>query len=91
MKKNIINGNEVVMTEKYEQAIKETFTFLDNYYTEHPDFFNPTTQTPTTLARKLMENKGFDVRGVYLRGFREVAVVPFADNLPTHLWRYKSK
>ena len=79
------------MQRNYEKAIKETFAYLDAYYAKNSDFFDPTIDTPTYLAKKLMETKGFEVRGVYLRGFKEIAVIPSADNLPTHLWRYKGK
>ena len=70
------------MQEKYEQAIKETFEYLDQYNTEQ-DKINP------HVIESQMKERGFNVKCRYNKACISIAIYPEQDNLPIHIWREK--
>jgi hypothetical protein len=71
------------MLEKYEQAIRETFQYLDDYIAD-----------PETAPLKIdeaieshMKIKGFTVYCSYTEDYEIVCVYPKVDNLPIHIWK----
>ena len=83
------------MTEKYEQAIKETFKFLEECLIEQ-DKLNPLARLQSLgidkcyVIEKQMFLRGFVVKAVrtkYLLG--EITVYPREYNLPIHIWKEK--
>lgn len=84
-----------MMQEKYEQAIKETFEFLEECLVEQ-DKLNPLIRLHSLgvdkcyVIEKQMSLRGFVVKAVrtkYLLG--EITVYPREYNLPIHIWREK--
>ena len=83
------------MIEKYEQAIKETFEFLEECLIEQ-DKLNPLANLQSLgvakcyVIEKQMFLRGFVVKAIrtkYLLG--EITVYPRENNLPIHIWREK--
>jgi len=83
------------MQEKYEQAIKETFKYLDECIAEH---FKQDRLTQLMslginkcyVIEKQMAQRGFFVKAAYTRPCLEtIAVYPREYNLPIHIWRNK--
>lgn len=81
------------MQEKYEQAIKATFKYLEECL-EEQDKLNPLSnlQSPGIdecyVIEKQMLLRGFVVKAIitkYILG--EVTVYPREYNLPIHIWR----
>ena len=70
------------MQEKYEQAIKETFEYLDQYNTEQ-NKINP------YVIESQMKERGFNVKCRYNKACISIAIYPEQDNLPIHIWREK--
>lgn len=71
-----------IMQERYEQAIKETFEYLDQYNTEQ-DKINP------YVIESQMKERGFNVKCRYNKACISIAIYPEQDNLPIHIWREK--
>lgn len=82
------------MTEKYEQAIKETFEYLEECLAEQ-DKLNPLIRLQSLgvdkkyVIESQMGKKGFKVKANYdaLTGY--IIVCPHEMNLPIHIWREK--
>ena len=90
MKKGIINGNKVVMIEKYEQAIKETFEYLDQCIAEQQaKHLGHLGLLKDEIIERQMAKRGFTVKTEVYPSQCEVRVYPRADNLPIHIWRQK--
>ena len=70
------------MQERYEQAIKETFEYLDQYNTEQ-DKINP------YVIESQMKERGFNVKCRYNKACISIAIYPEQDNLPIHIWSEK--
>ena len=72
------------MQDKYEEAIKETFKYLNDYLS------NPNCKLSCTYAEAIqahMKTLGFMV---YCTSYPNIVVVyPMKDNLPIHIWRKK--
>lgn len=83
------------MQEKYEQAIKETFQYLNDCVAEH---FKQDKLTRIMslgidkcyVIEKQMAQRGFVVKAVYTCHYLEaITVYPREYNLPIHIWRNK--
>lgn len=83
------------MQEKYEQAIKETFKYLEECL-EEQDKLNPLTKLQSLgidkcyVIEKQMFLRGFVVKAVRTKyRLGEITVYPREYNLPIHIWREK--
>ena len=83
------------MQEKYEQAIKETFEYLEKCIAEQ-EKLDPLVKLQSLgidkryVIESQMAKRGFVVKAVktkYLLG--EITVYPREYNLPIHIWREK--
>ena len=82
------------MQERYEQAIKETFAYLDECVKRQPN--RATIQYLLHLGidrryviEKQMKNRGFEVKCDSTPDLSKIVVYPPQDNLPIHMWREK--
>ena len=84
------------MQEKYEQAIKETFEYLNNYIQEG----SPASTLTMSLKKQRnrdrvfiieteMELRGFQTYCTYNHDQSIINVFPYRHNLPIHIWREK--
>lgn len=73
------------MQEKYEQAIKETFDYLDDYISN----LNNAPLKIDEAIESHMRLKGFEAYCSYTEDYAIVVVYPKAYNLPIHIWRNK--
>ena len=82
------------MTEKYEQAIKETFEFLEECL-EEQDKLDPLTRLESLgidkkyVIESQMRKQGFIVKANYDALTGHIIVCPHEINLPIHLWKEK--
>jgi hypothetical protein len=82
------------MQEKYEQAIKETFEYLEEYLKEQ-DKLNPLMRLQSLgvdkryVIESQMKERGFNVKCRYNKACISIAIYPEQDNLPIHIWREK--
>ena len=75
------------MQERYEEAIRETFKYLDDYISS-PD--NILSSSYAEAIKAHMKTLGFLVYcGVYTNHDDMVVVYPMQDNLSIHIWRRK--
>ena len=83
------------MIEKYEQAIKETFKYLNDCIAEHFKQDRVTQLMSLGIDKcyvieKQMAQRGFVVRAMYLCHCLEaITVYPREDSLPIHIWKNK--
>ena len=82
------------MQEKYEQAIKETFKYLDECIASQPkkdtlEYLYSLGIDKAYIIKNLMEKKGFEVHTNTSRSGKLIAVIPKTHNLPSHLWKEK--
>jgi hypothetical protein len=83
------------MQEKYEQAIKETFEYLNKCLEEQPkkdtfEYLYSLGIDKCFVIENIMAKKGFEVRAeYYAHKLEAIAVYPKVDNLPIHIWRNK--
>ena len=82
------------MQEKYEQAIKETFKYLEECLAEQPK--KGTIENLLSLGvdkryviESQMKKRGFDVYCSYSQDHKIINVFPCKSNLPIHIWREK--
>lgn len=80
------------MTEKYEQAIKETFKYLDECLARQPKEETIEYLLSLGVDRRYVIEHQMDIRGftVYCKSnydMSEVIVYPSDFNLPIHIWR----
>jgi hypothetical protein len=80
------------MQEKYEQAIKETFKYLDECLAEQPK--KGTIKSLLSLGvdrcyviESQMKKRGFGVYCTYNHDHSVICVYPMQYNLPIHIWR----
>ena len=82
------------MQEKYEQAIKETFEYLEECLKEQ-DKLNPLMRLQSLgvdkryVIESQMGKRGFIVKAEVYPSQCEVRVYPREGNLPIHIWREK--
>ena len=82
------------MQEKYEQAIKETFEYLEECLKEQPKegtikrLFNLGVDKRYVIERQ-MDIRGFTVYCESNYDMSEIIVYPEDFNLPIHIWREK--
>ena len=74
------------MTEKYEQAIKETFKYLNDCCSDAACIFSGSYAEAIEHHMTLL---GFDVYCTYNHDQSVICVYPQEDNLPIHIWRKK--
>ena len=81
------------MIDKYEQAIKETFEFLEECLIEQ-DKLNPLMRLQSLgidkcyVIEKQMFLRGFVVKAIRTKSLLgEITVYPKEYNLPIHIWR----
>ena len=74
------------MIDKYEQAIKETFKYLDDYLA---DWENVTIAPYWMMIQSHMKHLGFEVYCTSRSDYDDVVVYPMQHNLPIHIWRNK--
>ena len=72
------------MQEKYEQAIKETFKYLDDYRSDIACTFAGSYVEAIEHHMKLL---GFEVYCTYDYDQSVICVYPMQYNLPIHIWR----
>ena len=83
------------MQERYEQAIKETFEYLDYCIEKHLKQDKLTQLLSLGIDKcyvieKQMAQRGFVVKAAYSCHYLEaIAVYPREYNLPIHIWRNK--
>lgn len=82
------------MIEKYEQAIKETFEYLDGCIASQPkkdtlEYLYSLGIDKCFIIENEMKKKGFDVECRYNKACISIAVYPKQNNLPIHIWREK--
>ena len=82
------------MTEKYEQAIKETFEYLDECLVEQPREGTIENLLSLGVDKRYVIERQMDIRGftVYCESnydMSEIIVYPEDFNLPIHIWRKK--
>jgi len=76
------------MTEKYEQAIKETFEYLNNYIEEQrAKNYTHLGLLKEEIIEYQMKKRGFDVYCSYSQDRKIINVFPCRYNLPIHIWR----
>ena len=82
------------MIEKYEQAIKETFKYLDECLAEQPK--KGTIENLLSLGvdrcyviQSQMKKRGFEVHCTCNYDQNVICVYPIEYNLPIHIWREK--
>ena len=80
------------MQEKYEQAIKETFKYLEECLAEQPK--KGTIENLLSLGvdrryviQSQMKKRGFEVYCTYNHDQSVICVYPMKHNLPIHIWR----
>lgn len=78
------------MTEKYEQAIKETFEYLDKCIADQKakNYSHLGLLKEGIIVRK-MRKRGFDVYCSYSKDHKIINVFPCQCNLPIYIWREK--
>ena len=82
------------MQEKYEQAIKETFKYLEECLAEQ-DRLNPLVRLQSLgvdkryVIESQMKKRGFIVKAEVYPSQCEIRVYPREYNLPIHIWRNK--
>lgn len=78
------------MTEKYEQAIKETFEYLDKCISEQrAKNYAHLGLLKEEIIERQMKKRGFDVYCSYSQDRKIINVFPCKSNLPIHIWRKK--
>ena len=78
------------MQEKYEQAIKETFKYLDKCIAnQRAKNYSHLGLLKEEIIERQMKKRGFDVYCSYSKDHRIINVFPYQHNLPIHIWREK--
>lgn len=78
------------MQEKYEQAIKETFEYLDKCIMDQKaKNYTHLGLLKEEIIERQMKKLGFDVKCRYNKACISIAVYPEQNNLPIHVWREK--
>ena len=78
------------MQNKYEQAIKETFEFLDKCIAERrAKNYAHLGLLKEEIIERQMKKRGFDVYCSYNKDRKIINVFPCESNLPIHIWREK--
>lgn len=78
------------MQDKYEQAIKETFDYLDKCIADQKaKNYAHLGLLKEEIIERQMKKRGFDVYINTSRDGKLIAVIPRIHNLPSHLWKEK--
>ena len=78
------------MQEKYEQAIKETFKYLDACIADQrAKHYAHLGLHKEEIIERQMQKRGFDVYCSYSKDHKIINVFPCQGNLPIHIWREK--
>lgn len=78
------------MQEKYEQAIKETFNYLNKCVAEQKAKNYPRLGLlKEEIIERQMKKRGFDVYCSYSKDHKIINVFPYQYNLPIHIWKEK--
>lgn len=78
------------MQDKYEQAIKETFEYLNKCIAEQKaKNYTHLGLLKEEIIERQMKKRGFDVHINTSRDGKLIAVIPRTHNLPSHLWKEK--
>lgn len=78
------------MQEEYEQAIKETFNYLDKCIAEQrAKNYSHLGLLKEEMIERQMKKRGFDVYCSYSQDHKIINVFPCKSNLPIHIWRDK--
>lgn len=78
------------MQDKYEQAIKETFAYLNQCIAEQQaKHFGHLGLLKDEIIERQMAKRGFIVKAEVYPSHQEVRIYPREDNLPIHIWRQK--
>ena len=76
--------------EKYEQAIKATFAYLNECIAEQKaKHYSHLGLAREEIIERQMKKRGFDVYCSYNHDKSIICVYPIQYNLPIHLWREK--
>lgn len=79
-----------MMQEKYEQAIKETFEYLDKCIAEQKaKNYTHLGLLKEEIIERQMKKWGFNVYCSYSQDHKIINVFPCKSNLPIHIWREK--
>ena len=78
------------MQDKYEQAIKETFDYLDKCISDQKaKNYTHLGLLKEEIIEIQMKQRGFDVYCSYSQDHKMINVFPCQHNLPIHIWREK--
>lgn len=78
------------MIEKYEQAIKETFEYLDKCIANQKvKNYSHLGLAREEIIEHQMKRRGFDVYCSYSQDHKIINVFPYQRNLAIHIWREK--
>ena len=78
------------MQDKYEQAIKETFEYLNKCIVDQKArHYAHLGLLKEEIIEKQMKKRGFDVYCSYSKDHKIINVFPYQHNLPIHIWREK--
>jgi hypothetical protein len=78
------------MQERYEQAIKETFKYLDDCIADQKaKNYSHLGLIKDEIIERQMKKRGFNVKCRYNKACISIAVYPEQNNLPIHVWREK--
>ena len=76
------------MIEKYEQAIKETFDYLDQCIADQKaKHYSHLGLIKDEIIERQMKKRGFNVKCRYNKACISIAVYPEQNDLPIHIWR----
>jgi predicted transport protein len=75
------------MQEKYEQAIKETFAYLEECIAESYASNYVHLGFKEEIIQRQMKKRGFDVYCTYNHDHSIICIYPREYNLPIHIWR----
>ena len=76
-----------MIQEKYEQAIKETFNYLDEAVVYQKEKYSKVGLLKEEIIERTMKKQGFDVYCTYNHDRSVICVYPTQSNLPIHIWR----
>lgn len=78
------------MQERYEEAIKETFKYLDDCIAEQKaKNYAHLGLLREEIIERQMHKRGFDVYCSFSQDHKIINVFPTQYNLPIHIWREK--
>lgn len=83
-----------MLLERYEQALKESFAYLDTCFKDQEllntlEYLDHLGIDRKYVIIRQMQIRGFDVHAEYLERPDVVVIYPPQHNLPIHIWKRK--